>query len=89
LDRAESFGCSACATDPVKILIDREESARLFTTLMRLPYDQREVFVLYVQGEMKFREIAELQNVSIKTVQSRYRYGIEKLQGLLEKDKTK
>ena len=57
--------------------------------LMRPPYDQREVFVLHAQGEMKFREIAELQNVSIKTVQSRYRYGIERLQTLLEKDGTK
>jgi RNA polymerase sigma-70 factor (ECF subfamily) len=89
LDKTESFGCSDGSADPVKILIDREESARLFNTLMRLSYDQREVFVLHVQGEMKFREIAELQNVSVKTVQSRYRYGIEKLQALLEKDNTK
>ncbi len=89
LNKAERFGCSAGAADPVKILIDREESARLFNTLMSLPYDQREVFVLHVQGEMKFREIADLQNVSIKTVQSRYHYGIEKLQALLEKDNTK
>jgi RNA polymerase sigma-70 factor (ECF subfamily) len=89
LDKIESFGCSASATDPVKILIGREESVRLFNMLMRLPYDQREVFVLHVQGEMKFREIAKLQNISIKTVQSRYRYGIEKLQTLLEKGNTK
>jgi RNA polymerase sigma-70 factor (ECF subfamily) len=89
LDKTEIIGCSASSTDPVKVLIDREQSARLFNTLMRLPYDQREVFVLHVQGEMKFREIAELQDVSIKTVQSRYRYGIEKLQALLEKDNTK
>jgi len=89
LDKIESFGCSASATDPVKVLIDREESTRLLNMLMRLPYDQREVFILHVQGEMKFREIAELQNVSIKTVQSRYHYGIEKLQALLEKDNTK
>ena len=89
LGKAESIGCSAGATDPAKVLIDREESARLFNTLMSLPIDQREVFVLHVQGEMKFREIAEWQNVSIKTVMSRYRYGIEKLQVLLEKDGTK
>ncbi|MHC4244206.1 MAG: RNA polymerase sigma factor [Planctomycetota bacterium] len=88
-DRTESIGCSACATDPVKILIDREQSARVFDMLMRLPYDQREVFVLHVQAGMKFREIAELQNISIKTVISRYRYGIEKLQALLERDDAK
>lgn len=89
LDKTEIVGCSASSTDPVKILIDREESARFFDMLLKLPYDQREVFVLHVQGEMKFREIAELQNISIKTVQSRYRYGIERLQALLEKDNTK
>ena len=89
LDKTEIMGCSAGTTDPVKVLIDREESARLFNTLLRLPYEQREVFILHVQGEMKFREIAELQNISIKTVQSRYRYGIERLQTLLEKDGTK
>ena len=86
LDGPESFGCSASATDPVKIVIRREESARVFNMLMKLPYAQREVFVLHVQGEMKFKEIAELQNLSIKTVLSRYRYGIEKLQALLERD---
>ncbi len=89
MDRTESFGCSVSATDPVKVLISREESARVFNMLMKLPYDQREVFVLHVQGEMKFREIAELQSVSTRTVISRYRYGIEKLQALLERDDAK
>ena len=75
--------------NPEKETIEKEASARLRSAMRLLPYDQREVFVLHVQGEMKFREIAELQNVSIKAVQSRYRYGIEKLQALLEKDNTK
>jgi len=88
-DETQCFDCSACATDPVKVLIHREQSARLFNLLSRLPYAQREVFVLHVQGEMKFREIAELQNVSIKTVLSRYRYGIEKLQALIQEDGAK
>ena len=86
LDETHGSGCSARATDPVKVLIHREQSARLLDLLSRLPYAQREVFVLHVQGEMKFREIAELQNVSIKTVLSRYRYGIERLQSLIQED---
>jgi RNA polymerase sigma-70 factor (ECF subfamily) len=89
LDKTDGFGCSACATDPIKVLIDREESARLFNTLMRLPYAQREVFVLHVQGGMKFKDIAELQNVSTKTVLSRYRYAIEKMRVLLDRKDTK
>jgi RNA polymerase sigma factor (sigma-70 family) len=88
-ERTENIGCSACTADPVKVLIDREESARVFNTLMRLPYDQREVFVLRVQAGMKFKEIAELQSISIRTAISRYRYGIEKLQALLERDDAK
>ena len=85
LDKIEYLGCSASAADPAEALIDREESAQLFDTLTRLPYDQREVFVLHVQAGMKFKDIAELQNVSIKTVLSRYRYAIEKLRTFLDR----
>ena len=89
LDKIECFGCSAGATDPAKVLIDREESAQLFDTLTRLPFAQREVFVLHAQGGMKFKDIAELQNVSIKTVLSRYRYAIEKLRTFLDREDIK
>lgn len=82
----EELGPLATSIDPAKGLIDGEESVQLFEGLAELPYQQREVFVLHAQGGMKFREIAKLQNVSIKTVQSRYRYGIEKLRVLLEKE---
>jgi DNA-directed RNA polymerase specialized sigma24 family protein len=33
---------------------------------------------------MKFKAISQLQNVSINTVQSRYRYAIEKLRAVLK-----
>ena len=72
--------------DPVQYLINEEESIQIFQALAKLPYEQRETFILHIQGEMKFREIANLQKVSIKTVQSRYRYGVEKLQKLLVKE---
>jgi len=51
--------------------------------MAQLPYAQREVVVLHVQGGMKFRAIAKSQNASINTVQSRYRYGLDKLRSLL------
>jgi DNA-directed RNA polymerase specialized sigma24 family protein len=35
---------------------------------------------------MKFRAIAKSQNVSINTVQSRYRYGLDKLRSLLNSE---
>jgi RNA polymerase sigma-70 factor (ECF subfamily) len=71
--------------NPVNQLIVAEESARVFSSLTDLPYQQREVFVLHVQGGLKFREIAGLLDVSVNTVQSRYRYGIQKLREVLEK----
>ena len=64
-------------------LMDREEAARLYDALAKLPYDQREVIGLHLSGHMTFREIATRQGVSINTVQSRYRYGLDKLRALL------
>ncbi|MHC4154045.1 MAG: RNA polymerase sigma factor [Planctomycetota bacterium] len=74
------------STSPTKQLIDAEESVRVFEALAELPYQQREVFLLHVQGQMRFREIAGLLGVSINSVQSRYRYAIEKLQAILKEE---
>lgn len=64
-------------------LIISEESMRVFEAMARLPAEQREVITLHVHGQMKFRQIAEQLDISINTVQSRYRYGIEKLRTFL------
>ncbi len=68
---------------PVHGSIASEESQRVFAALAQLPAEQREVITLHLQGQMRFREIAAHLKVSINTVQSRYRYGIEKLRTLL------
>lgn len=51
--------------------------------MAQLPYPQREVILLHIQNSMRFKAIAKLQGVSINTVQSRYRYGLDKLRQLL------
>lgn len=71
---------------PDRWIISSEQSSRLNEALGQLPYEQREVIVLHLQGGMKFREVARLQNVSIKTVQSRCRYGLDKLRSLLDSE---
>jgi RNA polymerase sigma-70 factor (ECF subfamily) len=48
-----------------------------------------ETVILRAQGGMKFRQIANLQHVPIKTVQSRYRIGLDKLQSMLNGEVTK
>ena len=79
--------CSqSISINPTKQLIESEESARVFAALAELPYQQREVFVLHIQGQMKFREIAGLLGLSINSVQSRYRYAIEKLRTILKEE---
>lgn len=80
----EELSCLAISNDPAQKVIDSEQLCRILEALEQLPYQQREVFVLHVQGKMRFREIAEMLKTSIKTVQSRHSYAIEKLRALLE-----
>jgi len=51
--------------------------------MAELPVEQREVITLHLHAGLTFREIALQLGLSINTVQSRYRYGIEKLRTLL------
>ncbi|HOQ03902.1 MAG TPA: sigma-70 family RNA polymerase sigma factor [Anaerohalosphaeraceae bacterium] len=68
---------------PEKRLIQTEESRRLQEALEKLPYEQREVILFHLHQELSFREIASVKNVSVNTIQSRYRYGIEKMRTFL------
>ncbi len=63
---------------------ENERAMLLEQALAQLPCDQRETVVLHLQAGMTFREIADAQNVSVNTIQSRYRYGLEKLRSLLD-----
>ncbi len=72
-------------TDPAHVLADDDRMKTVTRTLEKLSSEQREVIVLHLQGDMKFRQIAAMLNMSINTVQSRYRYGMEKLRQLLTK----
>lgn len=74
------------AESPARWIIISEEFGDLNKALPKLPYEQREVVILHLQGGMKFKAIAKSQNVSINTVQSRYRYGLTKLRSLLDSD---
>jgi RNA polymerase sigma-70 factor (ECF subfamily) len=55
----------------------------LRNALAQLPFEQQEVITLHLMSGLKFREIAAAKSVSINTIQSRYRYGLEKLKNLL------
>jgi RNA polymerase sigma-70 factor (ECF subfamily) len=68
---------------PMHRVTAAEESTRVFAALAQLPAEQREVITLHLHGQLTFHEIAAELDLSINTVQSRYRYGIEKLRTLL------
>jgi RNA polymerase sigma-70 factor (ECF subfamily) len=71
---------------PEQWIIYNEDLLSLKNALSQLSYEQREVVSLHLQVGMKFREIAELQGVSTNTVQSRYRYGLDKLRSILNSE---
>ena len=71
------------AAGAVHLAIRSEQMQKLSRALTNLPYEQREVIVLRLHGDLRFRQIAKLQKTSIKTVQSRYRYGLDKLRSTL------
>lgn len=69
--------------DPQGWAVGQEEARQVQTSLQQLPYEQREIIVLHLHQGLRFREVAQSLGVSINTVQSRYRYGMEKLHSLL------
>lgn len=87
LDDAEEIYFSS--GDPAEQAIESEQSGRSTALLGRLPYEQREVIVLHLHQEMRFKEIAEALGISINTVQSRYRYGLDKLRSIISSMVTK
>jgi RNA polymerase sigma-70 factor (ECF subfamily) len=64
-----------------------EEYKRIDALLIDLPIEQVEVIRLKVLDNLSFVEIAEMLDVAVTTVKSRFKYGIEKLKLKLEKTK--
>ena len=73
----------AASRGPSQWAILSEQMKLVSNAMAQLPDEQREIVALYVQGGMTIRRIAEIQDVSISTIQGRYRYGIAKLRKLL------
>ena len=69
--------------DPSEIAGCAEQRRVVTCALAQLPQEQRQVIVLHILGSLRFREIARQTADSTNTIQSRYRYGLAKLQSLL------
>ena len=86
LDKADSLTCDR--NGPELVAVSSEQIEQVTAAIATLPYEQREVVVLHLTAGLMFRQIAGLQKVSINTVQSRYRYGIDKLRSILNGEVT-
>jgi len=84
----EVAGLATNSRRPEQWLVCSEQLEQIANALALLPYNQREVISLRLQGGMKFREIAEFQDVPLKTALSRYRNGLLKLRSLLNGEVT-
>jgi RNA polymerase sigma-70 factor (ECF subfamily) len=77
--------CSATLdwSEPSRLIVCNEQLRILSSALAELPHEQREVIVLHIHGQMRFRLIAKSLGISVNTVKGRYRYGIRKLRSIL------
>jgi RNA polymerase sigma-70 factor (ECF subfamily) len=57
--------------DPAFLLEEQEFKTRLEKAINDLPEGQREVFLMNRLDKMKYREIAEALNISVKAVEKR------------------
>ena len=69
---------------PLQQSMSHEQMGLVEDAMAKIPEQQREVIVLRLHGDLKFKEIANVQKVSVGTVQGRYHYGLEKLKTILD-----
>jgi RNA polymerase sigma factor (sigma-70 family) len=75
---------AANSNEPASTIVCNEQLYQLNDAMAQLPYDQREVIMLHFQANMTFQAIAQEQGISVNTIKSRYKYGIEKLRTILD-----
>jgi RNA polymerase sigma-70 factor (ECF subfamily) len=73
----------AAVAEPFEALVSAEDARRAARALAELPYEQREAVLLHVTAGMRFREVAKVQGVSLRTAQGRYRYAMQRLRSML------
>ena len=68
-----------CATLASGDALRAEFRTQLASALNQLPDEQRDVFIMREVSGLKFREIADILNISENTVKSRMRYALQAL----------
>ena len=66
-----------------------EDCIYLRNLLEELSQNIREVMILRIYEEMKFKDIAQIMGCSVSTAKSRFRLGVKQLKNLMENDNEK
>ena len=82
--------CGMEALDEIPSILNEyhevEMSMFFMEILGKLPNQMREVVILRIYEEMKFKEIAKIMGCSISTTKSRFRLGIKQIKEMMEAD---
>jgi RNA polymerase sigma-70 factor (ECF subfamily) len=70
--------------NPEDELQTKRLSTQLKSAIAKLPFEQREVFLLHQEALLTLPQIAEMLQLGIEKIKSRYRYAINKLRLNLE-----
>lgn len=74
---------AAADSGPAAAAEAREQAAALREALARLPPEQRDAFLLQLEGDLSVEEVAVITRASFETVKSRLRYARTRLRELL------
>jgi RNA polymerase sigma-70 factor (ECF subfamily) len=72
------------STSPVAAAVARDEADALIRAVEDLPREQREAFLLRVEGDLDIEEIAKVTGSSFEATKSRLRYARTKLRQMLK-----
>lgn len=68
---------------PLAAVVVREQASALAQAMTALPGEQRDAFLLQVEGDLSVEEVAAITGASFETTKSRLRYARAKLRELL------
>ena len=71
---------------PATEALGHDLGRRIAVAVGRLPAAQREVFVMRMEGDLPFKDIAKIQRTSINTALARMQYALAKLRNELKGD---
>ena len=71
---------------PSSEVAGKDIGQRIAVAVDKLPLEQREVFLMRMEADISFKEIAEIQGISINTALARMQYALNKLRTDLQGD---